>query len=111
MHKTAYEMRIIGRSSDVCSSDLLDFGCTATGHKGQHTCARIDTQVAAGGGLVRLHGNDFGQGMAHISDWNALFLIDFLFERKQHQHMRDGFSYLVYEIGRESGRERVCQYG
>src|SRR3546814_2983018 len=25
----------------------LDFGCTATGHKGQHTCARIDTQVAA----------------------------------------------------------------
>src|SRR3546814_8428579 len=85
--KTAYEMRISDWSSDVCSSDLLD----------------VDTQFDVVG-VVQVC--DVRRGHVRVV------------EPRHHQvgvacgvlAHADGRVTADLQIGRESGRERVCQY-
>src|SRR3546814_4376675 len=96
--KTAYEMRISDWSSDVCSSDLDDPGRSSLfGGFGHHVdrdifaaeLAIVESDLAVGGceqRVVLAHADvdariDAGAALAHDN-----------------------------EIGRASGRERVCQY-
>src|SRR3546814_6471569 len=82
--KTAYEMRIIDWSSDVCSSDLIDMAMPVL--------LRLIKAVAA-----REHQVGLGQQA--------------LFQRQQFGRRALEIGQLVHaEIGRASCRERVCQY-
>src|SRR3546814_10638314 len=85
--KTAYEMRISDWSSDVCSSDL-DFDPLLL-------AADVDRGDNAAPALLQLL--DLGGG----EDLHAL-LLELL--------AGEGGDLFVLEIGRASGRERVCQY-
>src|SRR5690606_17411509 len=76
-------------------SQQADFGRTAAWHDGQDPCGLVHTQETAGRSLVWLHGNDTRQRMPNVSHRHALLAVDFLFERKQYQHMRHGGTYLV----------------
>src|SRR3546814_10019392 len=87
--KTAYEMRISDWSSDVCSSDLLDFAAEV-GMPGR--VDDVDAVALPGDGGV------LGQ------DRDATFL--FLVVAVHHALGEHG----AFEIGRASCRERVCQY-
>src|SRR3546814_7699308 len=96
-HKTAYEMRISDWSSDVCSSDLMlaelmrlkSTIAIAGTHGKTTTTSMIAALLDAGGidptvingGIIEQYGSNARLG---DSDW--------------------------MEIGRASGRERVCQY-
>src|SRR3546814_1406932 len=92
--KTAYEMRISDWSSDVCSSDLGFFAS----------------------GLDHRHHPALGQAVAHLD----LEFLDHAGEWRRHFHrrlvrlQRDQplvlFDRVTDPIGRESCRERVCQY-
>src|SRR3546814_7427720 len=83
--KTAYEMRISDWSSDVCSSDL---GLLADndGHR---------AAVLGIGGFGR---TEFGGAFLAIADHVDAARVDA--ERRQ----------VIFQIGRASCRERVCQY-
>src|SRR3546814_1256020 len=89
--KTAYEMRISDWSSDVCSSDLF----MLTGDQG---CMDAD-------GFIRFVGRDddvitsagYRIGPGPIEDCLL-------------GHPSVHMAAVVGEIGRASGRERVCQY-
>src|SRR3546814_5722482 len=89
--KTAYEMRISDWSSDVCSSDLL----SPDGGDPPPSDAND-----------RLLSDDRDQSLSDGSD----------VEDRGHQDDDDDRQYdpedadKQHEIGRESGRERVCQY-
>src|SRR3546814_1143939 len=98
--KTAYEMRISDWSSDVCSSDLQRLGTRprgdgigkhgetvrrAVGEAAQHAVAVMHLVTQHDGG-IELPGHGFLRGR--------------LCARPCRQP----------EIGRASGRERVCQY-
>src|SRR3546814_5510981 len=89
--KTAYEMRISDWSSDVCSSDLLDFAGTPSGTREQddlrllqlgHLAPRVERRVI------------------EVADGRA----DSPFAANQRADIR------LHKIGRASCRERVCQY-
>src|SRR3546814_994231 len=96
--KTAYEMRISDWSSDVCSSDLV--------------LAAVDHVVGAGlavaehqrAGMAKIEHHD-GVGNARFGNVDARFRDD--------ERIVSAFLglFLLVEIGRASGRERVCQYG
>src|SRR3546814_4140664 len=88
--KTAYEMRISDWSSDVCSSDLLDLGV------GRVVVARIAEARAAGRADAARRALE-GGGMVHRRDQRLVLRVDEA-ERLGGQ-----------EIGRASGRERVCR--
>src|SRR3546814_1569372 len=95
--KTAYEMRISDWSSDVCSSDLTDRRGGAASHflgGGRHLVHRrgdqLDLTALPGNGLVAL-----GRHRLHL----AGLALD----------LGNGVADL-FEIGRASCRERVCQY-
>src|SRR3546814_19430558 len=110
--KTAYEMRISDWSSDVCSSDLPKRAACPTAHTGRPL--RLAVQDAA---LSRLkHGFDSRRGHHSLPPCLALQCRQ---EESPARHsapsssgqdaalsrLKQGF-----EIGRESCRERVCQY-
>src|SRR3546814_6697398 len=88
--KTAYEMRISDWSADVCSSDLVRRhaigGCfrapPAVNHPVSAIGPKIGLEPACRARIVR---RQQGDGVAHL-------------ESRQ------------IEIGRGSGRDRVCQY-
>src|SRR3546814_9717843 len=89
--KTAYEMRISDWSSDVCSSDLCRAGRRrrAVGHgaissHGAISNGEADAERArgAGGEVEGCRASDDGRARRRV----------------------------VEQIGRASGRERVCQY-
>src|SRR3546814_6941095 len=91
--KTAYEMRISDWSSDVCSSDLLTRTGILWSGIVEHGPITFDLDKKCGvtGAWPRVA--DFNNGKDAIGTGPYKFK-----------------SY-VKEIGRESGRERVCQYG
>src|SRR3546814_7190196 len=85
--KTAYEMRISDWSSDVCSSDLpVERRPFARGKRADPVEHRID-HVRAGAGEARL-------GRQRLDADDVI----------EHEAL------IGNEIGRASGRERVCQY-
>src|SRR3546814_5196679 len=87
--KTAYERRISDWSSDVCSSDLY--------------------KDAAVEGIRRLLGLKKGEalppGAVEAVKMGTTVATNALLERKG-----DRTLFVTTEIGRASGRERVCQY-
>src|SRR3546814_2582716 len=95
--KTAYEMRISDWSSDVCSSDLLDTGLDQLARDIGLDVGETDRQV--GFKLQDLADLRAGEG----GDFR-LFLAR---PRRPHGEAGDADD---AEIGRASGRERVCQY-
>src|SRR3546814_8031725 len=80
--KTAYEMRISDWSSDVCSSDLVDFSIPAA----------LDANLAA----ARAARTPIVIGTTGLGD--------------AHHALIDEAAREIAEIGRASCRERVCQY-
>src|SRR3546814_4448705 len=97
--KTAYELRISDWSSDVCSSDLsaLGFGAGTFGGKGPLFSAWGNTGVEQARRIVDIS-LDAGVNFFDTADVYS-----------------DGASESILgaaikEIGRESCRERVCQY-
>src|SRR3546814_5634493 len=89
--KTAYEMRISDRSSDVCSSDLY---CHC---QRQGTCNQTIYRPA-----------EVIPGQWNIcSDCVATLMMSVTLEIKESHPMRVA---ILDEIGRASCRERVCQY-
>src|SRR3546814_1601197 len=100
--KTAYEMRISDWSSDVCSSDLI----------GRSNGTDVERARAATGiarlhrGLAVVHRNQRAQprqpGQASRAGYG--------FVGSLHPRRRQGLFRQAHEIGRESIRERVCQY-
>src|SRR3546814_9985993 len=87
--KTAYEMRISDWSSDVCSSDLGQW------------CERVHLRAAGVEGQGRLPLRPHrGAGEAAVG---ARYLAGDLDAADRAGPWR-------LEIGRESGRDRVCQY-
>src|SRR3546814_6938610 len=91
--RTAYEMRISDWSSDVCSSDLDLVAGVAGPDQVEH--------------LLQLGGQAVGD--AHVLHRAALeHLVDEDLERLA---PGAGLAGLLHdELGRASGRERVCQY-
>src|SRR3546814_10885794 len=89
--KTAYEMRISDWSSDVCSSDLIGelLGIVVAGGG---TGAEDQVVAVAADGVVA--------GPARRDAISPAILVDHLEDRMEQR----------LEIGRASGRERVCQY-
>src|SRR3546814_13036935 len=85
MQKTAYDMRISDWSSDVCSSDLVAAVLSLVEGQLGDAVALVDDHVLRRQ-MVQ------GQGL-HVV--HAAFAV----AQAEHQ------------IGRASGRERVCQYG
>src|SRR3546814_15767091 len=109
--KTAYEMRISDWSSDVCSSDLADVqrpdrqGLSGLGIA---TCLlRSDVQQGQRieGNLALLVGRD-------DHDARAAFSLDFSGNAAGAAGVGFGVELAAeqLEMGRASGRERVCQY-
>src|SRR3546814_1869286 len=93
--KTAYEMRISDWSSDVCSSDLeLDFRTTGR------------AQIAASALESFLDRGQFE--MAHEVMTQTPGIMEVLSPEKQRE--LQGRVTAFQQIGRASGRERVCQY-
>src|SRR3546814_3368688 len=92
--KTAYEMRISDWSSDVCSSDLL-----AVPVAGDELSARLYVPAEkAGALLVYFHGG--GWVVGGLAAFDPLC-----------RELAAGAGVaIISEIGRASGRERVCQY-
>src|SRR3546814_4723810 len=91
--KTAYEMRISDWSSDVCSSDLLSLD----GPLGWLDRLLLDD---ASNGTFQLHSIQVGA-------------LAFTPGNIKQAEVREGdrpYASLLYEIGRASCRERVCQY-
>src|SRR3546814_6836663 len=88
--KTAYEMRISDWSSDVCSSDLVVLAAGA-GTAALAAGVGIDLPMTTPPGLL-VHSRP------HAKLLNGLVMAPEL-------HMRQ----TAEEIGRASGRERVCQ--
>src|SRR3546814_10599245 len=111
--KTAYEMRISDWSSDVCSSDLLDLesliwleaflktydGALLMTSHDREFMNRIVGKIVEidGGALTTYSGNyDFYDQQRALNEKQR----QAQFERQQ--------AMLAKEIGRASGRERVC---
>src|SRR3546814_10763248 len=88
--KTAYEMRISDWSSDVCSSDLKWLG------KQKHPKTRESTELVTLA-LSRLARSDRDKSADYI-------------ERHWAHAIPKSDLQWVWEIGRASCRERVCQY-
>src|SRR3546814_1824473 len=88
--KTAYEMRISDWSSDVCSSDLF----------GQVLALGLGAAVISSADLPGVDKMQLGQA----------FVSDVLGEGVGGALMNTLISASQGEIGRASGRERVCQY-
>src|SRR3546814_7803956 len=85
--KTAYEMRISDWSSDVCSSDLLQ---DSERRQADTVAGDQPDQIRAGGdAAVEVAGMKAGRA-DDAADERAVAAFD--------------------ELGRASGRERVCQY-
>src|SRR3546814_3850581 len=86
--KTAYEMRISDWSSDVCSSDLVSRRAVLEESRAEQRSELIENlregQVLKG--VVK-----------NITDYGAFIDLG-------------GVDGLLHEIGRATGRERVCQY-
>src|SRR3546814_9162227 len=92
--KTAYEMRISDWSSDVCSSDLVD--------------PVAQELVTAEPEVARVGDDRVEDSLRRATD---------RVPRRGHAHDRVhgggalvGREAALHEIGRASGRERVCQY-
>src|SRR3546814_2124988 len=93
--KTAYELRISDWSSDVCSSDLLQPGNV-------DIVLINDSSInafVAGGQAVYIH-----SGLINAAD-NAIEVQGVI--AHELGHITGGH---IVQIGRASGRERVCQY-
>src|SRR3546814_7542173 len=101
--KTAYEMRISDWSAAVCSADLI-------------RAARSELNVPPGARLA-LHVRDAGDvTAARLSRHDAALKRLARIEHVGHDAAPSGGAAQVivdeapFEIGRASGRERVCQY-
>src|SRR3546814_1910803 len=93
--KTAYEMRISDCSSDVCSSDLFPLSrCRACDRLpiGQTERGESVNELNNGQGVVRSGPTARGERIASLDFIRGIAVMGIL------------------EIGRVSGRERVCQY-
>src|SRR3546814_10221181 len=95
--KTAYEMRISDWSSDVCSSDLSEAALDARSRRFRDAMAAQDDWH---GTLVVTHWGFIRALTGHRVENCALVTFD-----PTTDHPGGGT-----EIGRESCRERVCQY-
>src|SRR3546814_13852946 len=93
---TAYEVRISDWSSDVCSSDLLLGGQRGAGLHGDEGAGRLAPALVRPGDHRRLH--DLGMPEQHVLD----------LQRRDVLAARDDD--VLGEIGRASGRDRVCQF-
>src|SRR3546814_5569510 len=102
--KTAYEMRISDCSSDVCSSDLLDFRRFMPPTLVTRSIDEVRQFMAEHGAIVvkPIHGNG-GKAIFRVpeSGENLSALIEVFNQMWPEPHM---------EIGRASCRERVCPY-
>src|SRR3546814_1655132 len=91
--KTAYEMRISDWSSDVCSSDLLGVPGPTSVKRLLSFAARCG--VGASAGVMKKYG----------------FSITQLLTTAGPDKLVNNLAAGLDQIGRASGRERVCQYG
>src|SRR3546814_1304504 len=102
--KTAYEMRISDWSSDVCSSDLhaafliADIARRRADQPRNRVLLHEFAHVDAHHGAVIVE-QEFGQRLGQFGLADA--------RRSQEQETAER---AIWEIGRASGRERVCQY-
>src|SRR3546814_3701997 len=92
--KTAYEMRISDWSSDVCSSDLLEWALLADGVPGDKVYSLLRTEAGVARAFAKL---------ATIRD-------DIVWWEDATEPARLLEEGRVVKIGRASCRERVCQY-
>src|SRR3546814_13987375 len=95
--KTAYEMRISDWSSDVCSSDLMNWLYDQYGYVRLLGLAHLVFWTPVYGWILMKR-----KAIAAPSSWFGRYLVAYL--------VVDGISLAIDEIGRASCRERVCQY-
>src|SRR3546814_15697910 len=111
--KTAYEMRISDWSSDVCSSDLCLCFQGLVDDAAQPALQRFLALDGGdiGGGLFGKHAEDCGTdgGVVLFDRLGHLGIIGGG-DAKPHLNIAVGVHRIGSELGRESGRERVCQY-
>src|SRR3546814_2596862 len=91
--KTAYDMRISDWSSDVCSSDLLDFEAQAA-----------EARILPAGALPDPMASIGLRGLDPDKPWRTAGA-----ERQVDYALRQRFPLWGKQIGRASCRERVCQ--
>src|SRR3546814_17163084 len=114
-------MRISDWSSDVCSSDLVDFGLIS--RQGRHALAYGLLQRRRGGSFAKpewcrrwaiwfLRGNAVGRDIRLGRAYAYLHQVAvFVPSKKRGGHGVQHFVGQYAEIGRASCRERGCQYG
>src|SRR3546814_20881693 len=105
--KSAYEMRISDWSSDVCSSDLVEFKCGSGPFFDNILEFRIFQRIDAATGLE--HADMAGMAPLIFADIipHGLFAVAVVDEDGDASHVRHFLRGI--EIGRASCRERVCQ--
>src|SRR3546814_4364646 len=97
--KTAYEMRISDWSSDVCSSDLVNYSASKAGVIGAAKALAVEL------GKRRITVNCVAPGLIDTDMLDAELPIEEMLKMVPAQRMGT-----PEEIGRASCRERVCQY-
>src|SRR3546814_6698144 len=106
MLKTAYEMRISDWSSDVCSSDLLGLRTRLTAVSETHTVAVGDVRrVLTGVALITLSVEAVVAVILTLRWWTGYG------EEAGRAIWLGVFHAVSAEIGRASGRARVCPNG
>src|SRR3546814_1302264 len=100
MQKTEYEMRISDWSSDVCSSYLITRQLRRLGASCDWANERFTMDEGFSAAVIKVFVELYNQGLLYrdkrLVNWDP--------------KLRTAISDLE-EIGRESCRERVCQYG
>src|SRR3546814_5780689 len=103
--KTAYEMRISDWSSDVCSSDLRQIGSAHLAPRCPQPLERLRARHFVDEVAV-----DIDQAGSIIAPFDDVRVPNLLVESLRSAGHAQRINRNVRQIGRESCRERVCQY-
>src|SRR5690606_34426936 len=81
------------RRAQKYRTQSLNLRCSASWHESNDARLFVNFQHSAGALPIRFQGNNARQGVADIGDGYTGVSINWLFEREDHQHVRNGLSY------------------